>query len=103
MWLMNNADAPFTLKRVGAQSGRVRILCLNFFLSCFQNNFCFINIRWNVSVRKEGYSATVQMWLNFEDLMLSGKGQFLFQSQRRAMPKNAQTTVQLGSSHMLAR
>ena len=41
---MNNADASCTLKRVGAQSGRVRILCLNFFLSCFQNNFCFINI-----------------------------------------------------------
>ena len=29
------------------------------------------------------------------------KGQFLFQSQRKAMPKNAQTTAQLHSSHML--
>ena len=29
------------------------------------------------------------------------KGQFSFQSQRKAMPKNAQTTVQLHSSHML--
>ena len=33
----------------------------------------------------------------------TGKGQFSFQSQRRAMPKNIQTTVQLPSSHMLPR
>ena len=32
----------------------------------------------------------------------TGKGQFSFQSQRKAMPKNAQTTAQLYSSHMLA-
>ena len=31
----------------------------------------------------------------------TGKGQISFQSQRRAMPKNAQTTAQLHSSHML--
>ena len=30
-----------------------------------------------------------------------GKGQFPFQSQRKPMPKNAQTTAQLHSSHML--
>ena len=33
----------------------------------------------------------------------TGKGQFSFQSQRKAMPKNAQTTAQLYSSHMLAK
>ena len=34
----------------------------------------------------------------------TGKGQFsLFQSQRKAMPKNAQTTAQLHSSQMLAK
>ena len=32
----------------------------------------------------------------------TGKGQFPLQSQRRATPKNAQTTAQLHSSHMLA-
>ena len=32
----------------------------------------------------------------------TGKGQFSFQSQRKAMPKNAQTTAQLHSSHTLA-
>ena len=31
------------------------------------------------------------------------KGQFSFQSQRKAMPKNVQTTTQLLSSHMLAK
>ena len=31
-----------------------------------------------------------------------GKGQFSFQSQRKALPKNAQTTAQLHSSHTLA-
>ena len=31
------------------------------------------------------------------------KGQFSFQSQRKAMPKNAQTTAQLPSSHMLVK
>ena len=31
----------------------------------------------------------------------TGKGQFSFQSQRKAMLKNAQTTAQLHSSHML--
>ena len=33
----------------------------------------------------------------------TGKGQFSFQSQRKAMPKNAQTSAQLHSSHMLAK
>ena len=31
----------------------------------------------------------------------TGKGKFSLQSQRRAMPKNVQTTTQLHSSHML--
>ena len=33
----------------------------------------------------------------------TGKCQFSFQSQRKAMPKNAQTTAQLHSSHTLAK
>ena len=33
----------------------------------------------------------------------TGKGQLSFQSQRKAMPKNAQTTTQLHSSHTLAK
>ena len=33
----------------------------------------------------------------------TGKGQFSFQSQRKAMPKNAQTTARLHSSHMIVK
>ena len=33
----------------------------------------------------------------------TGKGQFSFQSQRKAMPKNVQTTTQLHSFHTLAK
>ena len=33
----------------------------------------------------------------------TGKGPFSFQSQRKAMPKNAQTTTQLHSSHTLVK
>ena len=33
----------------------------------------------------------------------TGRDQFSFQSQRRAMPKNVQTTIQLCSLHMVAR
>ena len=33
----------------------------------------------------------------------TGKGQFSFQSQRKAMPKNAQTTAQLHTFHTLAK
>ena len=33
----------------------------------------------------------------------TGKSQFSFQSQRKAMPKNAQTSTQLHSSHMLVK
>ena len=32
-----------------------------------------------------------------------GKAQFSFQSQRKAMPKNAETTAQLHSSHTLVK
>ena len=32
-----------------------------------------------------------------------GKGQFSFESLRKAMPKNAQATTQLHSSHTLAK
>ena len=32
-----------------------------------------------------------------------GKGQFSFQSQRKEIPKNAQTTTQLHSSHTLVK
>ena len=42
-----------------------------------------------------------QIW-ETQQLHRTGKGQFSFQSQRKAMSKNAQTTAQLHSSNTLA-
>ena len=46
------------------------------------------------------HSMCQQIW-KFSRGHRTGKGQFSFQSQRKAMPKNAQATTQLHSSHML--
>ena len=48
------------------------------------------------------HSICQQIW-KIQSAHKTGKGQFSFQSHRRAMPKNVQTTAQLYSSHMLAR
>ena len=48
------------------------------------------------------HSICHQIWKLSNDHR-TGKGQFSFQSQRKAMPKNVQTTAQLHSFHMLAR
>ena len=44
------------------------------------------------------HSICQQIWKT-QQWPQTGKGQFSFQSQRKAMPKNAQTTTQLHSSH----
>ena len=43
----------------------------------------------------------LQNWLVANFCHRTGKGQFSFQSQRKAMPKNVQTTTQVPSSHKL--
>ena len=48
------------------------------------------------------YSICQQIWKT-EQWPQDWKIQFSFQSQRRTMPKNVQTTMQLHSSHMLAK
>ena len=48
------------------------------------------------------HSICQQIWKT-QQWSRTGKSQFPFQSQRRAMPKNVQTTAQLHSSHMLAK
>ena len=48
------------------------------------------------------HSICQQMWKT-QQWHRTGKGQLSFQFQRKAMPKNAQTTTQLHSSHMLAK
>ena len=47
------------------------------------------------------HSICQQIWKT-QQWPRTGKGQFSFQSQRKEMPKNAQTTTQLHSSHILA-
>ena len=47
-------------------------------------------------------SICQQIWKT-HSVHRTGKGQFSLQSQRKAMPKNAQTTAQLHSSHTLAK
>ena len=48
------------------------------------------------------HSICQQIWKT-QQYHRTGKGQFSFQFQRKAMPKNAQTTAQLHSSHMLVK
>ena len=48
------------------------------------------------------HSVCQQIW-KLSSGHRTGKGQFSFQSQRRAMTKNVQTTTQLQSSHILAK
>ena len=48
------------------------------------------------------HSICQQIWKT-QSGFRTGKGQFSFQSQRKVMPKNAQTTAQLHSSHMLVK
>ena len=48
------------------------------------------------------HSICQQIWKT-EQWPQTGKGPFSFQSQRKAMPKNAQTTAQLHSSHTLGK
>ena len=48
------------------------------------------------------HSICQQIWKS-QQWPQDWKGQFSFQSQRKAMPKNAQTTAQLHSSHMLVK
>ena len=48
------------------------------------------------------YSICQQVW-KLSSGHRTGKGQFSFQFQRKAMPKNAQTTTQLRSTHMLVK
>ena len=48
------------------------------------------------------HSICQQIWKTQQWAQI-GKGQFSFQSQRKAMPKNAQTTAHWHSSHMLVK
>ena len=78
---------------------------------------CFFDDPADVGNLISGSSAFSKTNLNIRKFMIhillkpglenfvhrTGKGQFSFRSQRKAMPKNAQTTIQLHSSHMLVK
>ena len=49
------------------------------------------------------YTKYVCQFGKLSSAIRTGKGQFSFQSQRRVMPKNVQTTTQLHSFHMLVK
>ena len=53
-------------------------------------------------ILKVQHSICQQIWKT-QQWSQTGKGPFSFQSQRKAMPKDAQTTTQLHSSHMLVK
>ena len=48
------------------------------------------------------HSICQQIW-KAQQCLQTGKSQFSVQSQRKAMPKNAHTTIKLHSSHTLAK
>ena len=48
------------------------------------------------------HSVCQEMWKT-QQWSRTGKGQFSFQSPKKAMPKNAQTTTQVHSSHTLVK
>ena len=56
----------------------------------------------NDDVVKMLHSTCPQIWKS-QQWPRTGKGQFSFQSQRKAMPKNVQTTAYLQSSQTLAK
>ena len=49
------------------------------------------------------YTQYVSKFGKFSNSQSTGRGTFSFQSQRKSMSKNAQTTAQLHSSHMQVR
>ena len=49
------------------------------------------------------HSICQQIWRTQQWPHGTGKGQFSFRFQRKAMPKNAQSTAQLHSSHTLVK
>ena len=59
------------------------------------------NQHWIITGRTDGEAEAPVFWSS--DGNRIGKSQFSFQSQRQAMPKNAQTTTQWYSSHTLVK
>ena len=85
---------PFIVPIFAWNGPLVSLIFLKRSLVFFILLFSSVSLHW--SLRKAFLSLLAIFW-NF------GKGQFSFQTQRKAMPKNVQTTTQLYSSYTLAK
>ena len=98
---------PWTEEPGGLQSIRSqRVGHIQNNLACTHTNQCEImQSLWGFCFHLSNIFSWLP-WANHKGFIfiftLPGKGQFSFQSLRKAMPKNAQTTTQLLSSHTLA-
>ena len=86
----------------GGQSIRATVLPVNI------QSFLPLGLIGLISLMSKGFARVccIQYASKFGKLSSghrAGKDQFSFQSQRKAMPKNAQTTAQLHSSHTLVK
>ena len=70
-------------------------------VTCLVAYIFFISAAWNFtcSISEDFLYLEVLCLLTLSSGHRTGKGQFSYQSQRKAMQKNAQTTIQLHSSH----
>ena len=102
LWGTGKTGEPGMLQSLGSQRVRHDLVTKQWqqyidYLLCAQ--LCTSEIKrhkpWFPACKESIYLGTLRH--------RTGKGQFSFQSQRKAMPKNAQTTAQLHSSHMLVK
>ena len=95
-WLVDS----FPLSHLGSPSN----IYINFFVCSKLVEVMEFQLSYFKSWKMMLWKCCIQYASKFGKLssgLRTGKGQFSFQSQRKAMPKNAQTTTQLHSSHML--
>ena len=84
---------PGMWSQVGLRKHHYEVVVMEFQLSYFKS--------WKMMPWK-GWTQYASKFGKLSSGHRTGKGQFSFQSQRNAVPKNVQTTAQLHSSHMLA-
>ena len=97
VWSLIEIQTSWTVKSSGTQEASLRTKLMEvteFQLSYFKSWKMMLWKCYNQYVSKIGKLSSGHR---------IGKGQFSLQSQRKAMPKNAQITTQLHSSHMLVK
>ena len=110
LWRIESRGMWLSIKNVGHSCSHST--CLWHCVTSLALSALFVN-GTNVIAVKRTWNKYIWMYLVYYTQYASkfgklssghrtGKGQFSFQSQRKLMQKNVQTTVQLQSSHMLA-